>query len=65
MNNIKRKDKALTSNYNKKNLTDDQIDKLITDNYNLDSLELGTSNAPADRGASRETGGGTSGTQSN
>ena len=43
------------SNYDKKNLTDDQIDKLITDNYNLDFLDIGTSNAAADRAASRES----------
>ena len=44
MKNIKRKDKALNTSYNKKNLTDDQIDRLITDNYNLDFLELDTAN---------------------
>ena len=44
LKNIKRKDKALNTSYNKKNLTDDQIDKLITDNYNLDFLELDTVN---------------------
>ena len=38
---IKRKDKTMNANYNKNNLTDDQIDKLITDNYNLDFLEVG------------------------
>ena len=60
MKNIKRKDKALNTNYNKKNLTDDQIDKLITDNYNLDFLDLGTNNAAGEKG-----GGGAGGSNQN
>lgn len=56
MKNIKRKDKALNTSYNKKNLTDDQIDKLITDNYNLDFLELDTANQGQSQGASQHHG---------
>lgn len=40
MRNMRKKEKVLNSNYDVNNLTDDQIDRLITDNYNLDFLEL-------------------------
>lgn len=36
---VERVDRIMNTNYDVKNLNEDQIEKLLTDNYNLDFLD--------------------------